>query len=123
MYEIHAVGGMQFMAPLTLLLLINLGLIGFVLIRTIQKKRNNSAILELIRQVGGLALAWGVFSTVIGLFFAFGSLEEMKDTVPFEVIMGGLKVALITALYGMIIFIISLVAFIGLRMINNQSAL
>ena len=121
-YEIHLVGGPNFMFPLALLLLINLGLIGFVSIRTIQKKKYDSAILELIRQVGGLALAWGVFSTVIGLFFAFGALEEMKDTIPFEVIMGGLKVALITALYGMIIFIISLAAFIGLRMINNQSA-
>ena len=111
------------MFPLALLLLINLGLIGFVILRTIQKKRINSRVLELIRQLGGLALAWGVFSTVVGLFFAFGALEEMKDTVPFEVIMGGLKVALITALYGMIIFIISLVAYIGLKMINKNSVI
>ena len=121
-YEIHLVGGLCFIFPRALLLLINIGLIGFVLIRTIQKKKNNSAILELIRQVGGLALAWGVFSTVIGLFFAFGALEEMKDTIPFEVIMGGLKVALITALYGMIIFIISLAAYIGLSTLNKNTS-
>jgi len=122
MYEIHLVGGMQFMAPLTLILLINLGLIGFVLFAIIQKKSTNSKTLELIRQLGGLALAWGVFSTVVGLFFAFGALEEMKDTVPFEVIMGGLKVALITALYGMIIFLISLVAYIGLNFLNKNAS-
>jgi hypothetical protein len=121
-YELHLVGGVNFMFPLALLLLTNLGLIGFVILRTVQKQKNNSRVLELIRQLGGLALAWGVFSTVIGLFFAFGALEEMKDTLPFEVIMGGLKVALITALYGMIIFIISLAAYIGLNFLNKNTS-
>ena len=110
------------MFPLTLLFLTNLVLIGLVLFSTIQKKKVNPNLLETIRQLGGLALAWGVFSTVIGLFFAFGSLEELKNTVPFEVIMGGLKVALITALYGLLIFIVSLIAFIGLRVLNKNTA-
>ena len=120
-YEIHLVGGPPFMFPLALLFLTILGLIGFASVRAIQKKKNDIASLELIRQLGGLALAWGVFSTVIGLFFAFGALEETKDIIPFQVIMGGLKVALITALYGLIIFLISLAAFIGLRMISKST--
>lgn len=122
MYEIHLVGGPIFMFPLTLILLANLGLITFVLLSSIQKKKVHPNVLETIRQLGGLALAWGAFSTLIGLFFAFGSLEQLKDTVPFEVIMGGLKVGLITVIYGFIIFIISLIAFLGLRMINKNTA-
>ncbi len=122
MYEIHAVGGMPFMAPLTLILLINLGVIASAVWSIIQKKNANTKTLEMIKQLGGLALAWGVFGNVVGLYFAFGSLEELKGTVPFEVIMGGLKVGLITIIYGLLIFIFSLFASIILRLISKQSA-
>jgi len=121
MYDIYLAGGAQFMHVMTLIFLINLGLIIYVLLTRLQKKKINQNTLEAIRQLGGLALAWGVFSTVIGLFFAFGDLERMKETLPFNVIMGGLKVALITALYGLIIFLISLFSFIGLKALTNNS--
>jgi biopolymer transport protein ExbB/TolQ len=122
MYDIYVAGGTMFMHPLTLLLLINLGLSIFVIIAILQKKKLNRNFLEAIRQLGGLALAWGVFSTVIGLFFAFDDLAGMKETLPLYVIMGGLKVALITILYGLIIFIFSLISFIGLRSMTNNSS-
>jgi len=121
MYDIYRAGGTQFMHPLTLILLVNLGLIIFALITKFQKKTIKGNILEIIRQLGGLALAWGVFSTVVGLFFAFDALEGMKETLPLAVIMGGLKVALISIIYGLIIFIFSLISFIGLRSMANNS--
>ena len=76
MYDIYVAGGSFFMHPLTLILLINLGLIIFVIITRLQKKKLGKNILEAIRQLGGLALAWGVFSTVVGLFFAFDDLAR-----------------------------------------------
>jgi hypothetical protein len=122
MYDIYVSGGLMFMHMLSLILLINLSLILFVLISRLQKKPVKENVLETIRQLGGLALAWGVFSTVIGLFFAFDDLAGMKETLPLYVIMGGLKVALITILYGLIIFMISILSFIGLRsMMKNSS--
>ena len=121
MYDIYVAGGTFFMHPLTFLLLINLGLIIFVIITRLQKKKLNKNFLEAIRQVGGLALAYGALSTLVGLFWAFDALEGMKETLPLNVIMGGLKVALITILYGLIIFIFSLISFIGLRSMTNNS--
>lgn len=121
-YEIHIVGGPNFMIPLAFLLFADLGLIGFVLLRTIQKKGYNSTILELIRQIGALAFVWGLLSTMIGLYFAFDDLSKMTETLPLNVIMGGLKVGLITALYGSIILTVSLVAYIGLRIRGNNSS-
>ena len=122
MYDIYVAGGTFFMHTLSLIFFINMGLIIFVVITRLQKKPFNRNILEAIRQLGGLALAWGVFSTVVGLFFAFDDLAGMKETLPLYVIMGGLKVALITILYGLIIFMISLISFIGLKsMMNNAS--
>jgi hypothetical protein len=46
----------------------------------------------------------------------------MKDPLPLDVIMGGLKVGLITVIYGLIIFITSLAAFIGLQAMSKKSA-
>jgi hypothetical protein len=121
MYQIHAEGGMPFMAPLTFIFLIIIGLIAFSVLSLIQKKEINQKIFEFIRQLGGFALAWGTFGTIVGLYFAFKSLSEMKETLPMNVIMGGLKVGLITVIYGLIIFMISLAAFVGLRAVNKNS--
>ena len=109
------------MAPLSFIFLIIIGLIAFAVLSAIQKKRINEKILEFIRQLGGLALAFGTFGTIVGLYFAFKSLSEMEETLPLNVIMGGLKVGLITVIYGLIIFLISLVAFIGLQALNKNS--
>ena len=122
MYQIHLEGGMPFMAPLSFIFLIIIGLIAFSFLSVIQKKEINGKILEFIRQLGGFALAWGTFGTIIGLYFAFKSLSEMTETLPLNVIMGGLKVGLITIIYGLIIFMISLAAFIGLQAVNKNSA-
>ena len=121
MYQIHLEGGMPFMAPLSFIFLIIIGLVAAAMLSAIQKKRINEKILESIRQLGGLALAFGTFGTIVGLYFAFKSLSEMKETLPLNVIMGGLKVGLITVIYGLIIFLISLVAFIGLQTLNKNS--
>jgi biopolymer transport protein ExbB/TolQ len=121
MIAIHAEGGMPYMVPLTLMLLFNLVLIVIALIKKMQNKDRQFERLELIRQVGLLALAWGVLSTVIAFFQAFGDLARSGDTIPFNVIMGGLRVALITALYGLIIFVVSLAGYLGLRFPEKNS--
>ena len=121
MYDIYVAGGTFFMHTLSLIFFINMGLTIFLVITRLQKKPFNRNILEAIRQVGGLALAWGALSTLVGLFFAFDALEGMKETLPLAVIMGGLKVALISIIYGLIIFIFSLISFIGLRSMANNS--
>lgn len=117
----HIEGGIVYMVPLTILLLINFGVITFVFVSTLRKKQHTTFWMEAIRQVGLLALVFGVLSTIIGLYEAFGDLSRMTETLPFHVIMGGLKVALITAEYGLIIYLISLAAYLGLRAITRNS--
>lgn len=119
-YNLHIEGGPYFMFPLSLLFLINIIIFIYVLIAVIQKKHFNAIWLESIKQIGGLAAAWGTFSTIIGLFFAFDALEASKDIIPFQVIMGGLKVAVITVLWGLIIFCLSLLAYIILKLARRN---
>ena len=120
-YNLHIEGGLTYMFPLSFLFLVNICIFTYVLIAVIQKKQFNPNWLEAIKQIGGLAAAWGTFSTIIGLFYAFDALEASKDIIPFQVIMGGLKVAVITVLWGLIIFCLSLLAYIILKLARRNS--
>jgi flagellar motor component MotA len=68
----------------------NLILIVITIFQIIQKKTVNQKLIEMGKQLGGLALALGVIGTVVGLFQAFDALESSQDIIPFPVIMGGL---------------------------------
>ena len=118
--EFHRVGGMPFMAPLTLILVINLLAIAYISFRIATRKSVHATWLETIRHIGGFALAFGVWSTVVGFFYALQALSDAVDVIPFNVIMGGLAVGLITALYGLGIFLISFFCYIVLKYINAR---
>ena len=109
------------MFPLLLLFALNISIFVYILIAMIQKRQFNPKWLEAIKQIGGLAAAYGTFGTLIGLFFAFDALEAMKEMIPLQVIMGGLKVALVTVLYGLIIFCLSLLAYIILKLTSQNT--
>ena len=60
-----------------------------------------------INALGKLALATGVLGQLIGLFQMFQSLEAMGEAVAPSLLAGGLKVSMITTLYGVLIYVIS----------------
>lgn len=119
--EFYISGGTVWMNPITFVLIINVGIIIFVILQLSRKAAINTRWIESIKQLGGLALAIGVFGTLAGYFQMFGALEEMKETLPLQVIMGGAKVALITALYGLVVFMLSMVVYIGIKLANRNS--
>ncbi len=118
--DLHIQGGAPFTVILALLLVINFLLFIYSLILIIIKGSANPFLLEWIKQIGGLAAAWGTFSTITGLFFAFDAIGTAGYIIPFQVISGGMKVALITILYGQFIFSLSIVAYIILKLINQH---
>lgn len=118
--EFYVSGGVGYMHIMTIILLLNIALIGYVAFFNAQKKVIHEKWIETIKQLGGFALAWGAFSTLVGLFQAFGDLSAMKEILPFQVIMGGLQVALITVLYGFCVFHFSIFAVIILRLTKKD---
>lgn len=66
-----------------------------------------------IRQVGLLALVVGVLGQLIGLYEAFRAIEIVRDVSP-ALLIGGLKVSMITTLYGIFIYIMSLLIALGI---------
>jgi hypothetical protein len=109
-------GGIWFMVPLSVMAVIIIALLLYVVTRLAGKKTLHPFWLESIKQIGGLAAAWGTFWTIAGLFQAFDALESSPDVIPFPVICGGMKVALLTVLYGLLIYIGSLIAYISVKL-------
>ncbi len=112
--ELHHYGGPPFMLPLDLIAIINAGILIYSLYRLARNEKLDRP-LELMRHLGGLALAYGTFGTLAGLFMALKALEEIKEVLPLSVISGGLKVGLIGVLYGLIIYMITMAAYIILK--------
>jgi flagellar motor component MotA len=120
--DLYVAGGVEYMHAVSLPFIGNLILIIITISQIVLKKNVNQKLIEIGKQLGGLALALGVFGTIIGLFQAFDALENSQDIIPFQVIMGGLKVALITVLYGLLVFCISQLAYIILKIVVRQPA-
>ena len=58
--------------------------------------------------VGRMALASGIFFTLLGFYQIYGEVQLAGD-VPFTVLCGGYKCAIITAAYGLVIYVISII--------------
>ncbi len=92
-------GGPVFMGLLTLLFV---GVIIFS-IRAFSDDKNST----IAKSIGLLALVIGILGQLIGLFSAFVVMESIEGGISPSILAGGLKVSLITTIYGLLIFLIS----------------
>ena len=67
--------------------------------------------LKIGKSIGLLALITGILGQMIGLFVAFAAIERAGDVAPI-VVYGGIKVSLISTLYGLIIYLFSILLWI-----------
>lgn len=61
-----------------------------------------------VKEIGIAALVASILWTLLGLYQAFGALLRAPDISP-VVIFGGLRVSLIPTIYGIVIYLISLI--------------
>ena len=94
MIDLFLQGGVITMSILTLLLVA-------VVITSFKKH-------ELTKSLGLLACIVGLLSAVLGLYSAFNVIEQMGNVAP-SILAGGIKVAFTNLIYGLIIYMISIV--------------
>lgn len=70
---------------------------------------------------GGWALLLGLLGTFGGIYQAAGAIEQ-AGAVSAQLVWGGIKVALITTLFGLTIFIVASAAWFGLRTWYRRAA-
>ncbi len=121
--DLHIEGGLTFMFPLSILAFLILAILVFVIFSMVKKNELNPSWFESIKNIGGLAAVWGTLSTIFGLFNIFRAIESSMDDIPLQMIAGGLQTALITIIYGVLIFCISLFLYTILKAINSQKAI
>jgi hypothetical protein len=122
-FEMHIVGGVKWMAPITLLLLVDIAIVLYIIFSRIRKKEVSHRLIESVKQVGGLAAAFGTLGTLAAFFMAFNALEASEKIIGFQIIMGGMKVALITVIYGLLVFCFALGAYILLKVTTKNTAI
>jgi flagellar motor component MotA len=111
-------GGALFMSLILFCLLMSI----FFTVKSILKiktdKEVSKKILKHISDSGTLGLALGVMGAFLGLISAFDVLEASGAADP-AIIAGGLKVALLSPLFGVFTFLVSKLAILILRIIQK----
>jgi len=111
-------GGALFMSLILICLLMSI----FYTVKSILKintdKETSKKILKHISDSGTLGLALGVMGAFLGLVSAFDVLEASGAAEP-SIIAGGLKVALLSPLFGLFTFSVSKLAILILRIIQK----
>ncbi|MDX2414666.1 MAG: MotA/TolQ/ExbB proton channel family protein [Bacteroidales bacterium] len=124
MFKLFYEGGPLFMGILTSLLFIVLaiGIYNLILIskkdyKDISETRKK---LKYIKSLGLFALVAGFLGQLTGLYQALGMIEEAGDISP-GLLAGGLKISMITPLYGMLILLVSYALWLILDLMASRS--
>lgn len=109
-------GGALFMSIILICLLLSI----FFTVKSVFNIKTNietsKKMLKLISVSGSLGLAIGVMGAFIGLITAFDVIEASGGAEP-SIIAGGLKVALLSPLFGLFTFSVSRISILILRII------
>ena len=104
------------MGILTLILLSLLAVFVMSVLKKGDEKQLNQS-LQWLKSIGTLGLVVGILGQLIGLYSAFSVIETAGGISP-AILAGGLKISLITTLYGLLIYIIYLVCSMILKRIQ-----
>jgi biopolymer transport protein ExbB/TolQ len=117
MFQLFYEGGILFMSILTLCLLVMLVLSVSYALKITKSDAATAPVLRhrltYIKSTGLLALVLGILGQLIGLFSGFGQIQQAGG-VSQTILVAGLKVSLITTIYGIFVFIISYVIWLFL---------
>jgi len=106
-------GGPLFMGILTIIFLV-LIVVFLKAIMNPTEEKLLSVNLQWLKSIGTLALVVGILGQLIGLYGAFSHMEIAGGISP-NVLAGGLKVSMITTLYGVLIYIFHIIFSMILR--------
>jgi len=89
-----------------------------LLIRGFLKPATREKTITLVSSISLFVLVWGFLGQMLGLIGAFDAIEAAGDISP-SILAGGLKVAILSPLFGMIVFLIARIGIIILNIIKK----
>jgi len=115
MIDLFYEGGTLFMTLISLAGLTALGICVPVAKSIIQKEPITGRYLKSIPIAGGTAFMLGILAQAIGLYEALIAIQEAGDVSP-ALIFGGFKVSMICPMYGLLIFVITLIIYLSINL-------
>ena len=107
-------GGPLFMYTTLTLLIVIIAL----LIRGFLKKEARQKTITLVSSISLFVLVWGFLGQMLGLITAFDAIEAAGDISP-SMLAGGLKIAILSPLFGMVVFLIARIGIIILNVLKK----
>ncbi len=112
-------GGMFFMFPILIMLLLVLFLTVKNVLKTKQQGFPSKKYNNLINSIGLLTLVWGVLGQLIGLVAAFDKIELLGE-ISTPLLAGGLKVSALSTIFGFFVFVVSRIVTIIFTWIQRE---
>lgn len=107
-------GGPLFMYTTLIILIVMIAL----LVRGFLKKDARQKTITLVSSISLFVLVWGFLGQMLGLIGAFDAVQNAGDVSP-SLLAGGLKVAILSPLFGMIAFLIARIGIIILNLLKK----
>lgn len=100
--------GGPFMYPMLFVGIAGLGLLGYAIYGAMQQQTPPAAVkaAELVKHIAIFLLVTGILMQAIGLYDALMAIERIGGEVSPALLAGGLKVSLISPIFGMIEFLV-----------------
>jgi hypothetical protein len=125
MANLFYMGGPLFMGILTLLLVVMVAVAVYFFISIVANKTGDKVNfrhqLTYVKSVGLFTMITGILGQMIGLLQAFKAIEQAGDVSP-AILAGGLKVSMITTLYGIFIYLLSIIIWFLLDLWYNKKS-
>lgn len=117
MKNLFFTGGPLFMSILSLLLIASVSWLIYHFLRAVKGRGEDKQFflrkLSSGKSIGLFALIIGILGQLIGLYDAFSTIEQIGEVSP-SMLYGGFKVSMITTLFGILIYLVSLALWFGL---------
>ena len=107
-------GGPLFMYTTLFILFVIIAL----LIRGFIKPNTRPKTITLVSSISLFVLVWGFLGQMLGLISAFDAVQVAGDVSP-AALAGGLKVAILSPLFGMVVFLIARIGIIILNLLKK----
>ncbi len=123
MKEFFYTGGPLFMGILTVLLIL---MVAWAIINLLAFLKDKSAAAKIrkrlvhVKSIGLFSIITGILGQLIGIYMAFTAIEQAGDISP-VLIFGGLKVSMITTLYGTFIYLASLLIWVIIDLVMQKA--
>jgi hypothetical protein len=124
MKNLFFMGGPLFMSILTILLVIMITWVFYHFTSVFNSKQLNQEVvlrrMGYTKSIGLFAMITGIFGQLIGFYEAFSAIENAGDISP-GLVYGGIKVSMITTLYGIFIYLLSLLLWFAASIIIERN--